>query len=246
MSLKPNKILLYSYNVYFGDCFLLVFEYEDRNRSVLIDFGSTGKGKPHRVAVDDDDETHKETTGHRMRRVAQHISEVCGKDGLDVVVATHRHKDHIYGFGLKEAGQIILDCKPKIVIQPWTEDPDDNRDLSNKTTTVDAEAFKNDPRKSFTSMLNDMHLVAESIETEALNLADSGVFKDTIATALKDKIVFAADDNKIKNKKAVDNLHAMGAAEGSASHYVHYGYDQIDWEDGPPWCKRSSSRTAPH
>jgi hypothetical protein len=255
MSLKPNKVSLYSYNVYFGDCFLLVFEYEDRNRSVLIDFGSTGKGKPHPDAVvDEDDETNKETTGHRLRRVAQHISLVCGEDGLDVVVATHRHKDHIYGFGLREAGRIIRDCKPKIVIQPWTEDPDDNRDLSNKTAAVDAEAFKNDPRKSFTSMLNDMHLVAESIETEALNLADSGVFKDTIATALKDKIVFAADDNKVKNRAAVDSLHAMGAAEGSASHYVHYGYDQIDWETilpgvnvhllGPPRIEDSSEITS--
>ena len=46
MAAKPKKVDLYAYNVYFGDCFLLVFTYEGGDqKSVLIDFGSTGKGK---------------------------------------------------------------------------------------------------------------------------------------------------------------------------------------------------------
>ena len=246
---RPEKISLYAYDVYFGDCFLLVFEYRDMKRSVLIDFGSTGKGKAEHGAIIQADD---KATGERMLDIANHIRDTCG-GSLDMVVATHRHKDHIYGFGLKEPGRIIRECNPKLIVQPWTEDPADERDLSKKSL-VDADGFKAGPRQNFANMLQDMHEVAEAIETETLNLSDEGIHARPISANLRDKILFTADDNKIKNRKAVDNLHAMGEAEGSKSHYVSYGYDTSDWEAifpgvkihilGPPTLEDSDKITS--
>lgn len=245
---RPEKIKLYSYDVYFGDCFLLIFEYAQGRKSVLMDFGSTGKGKTQGPDADKDEES----TGERMLTIANHIKETCGGK-LDVVVATHRHKDHIYGFGLKEPGRIIRECLPELVIQPWTENPDDNRDLTKKAL-VDANGFKASPHQNFANMLNDMHNVAEAIENEAENLSDGSVFAKPISAELRDKIVFAADDNKVKNRKAVDNLNAMGSPPTGESHYVCYGYDKIDWEKflpgvkvhilGPPTLEQSDEITS--
>lgn len=240
MADKPTGIELYAYNVYFGDCFLMLFKYaNDVQKSVLIDFGSTGKGKKKKgeteVEIEEGDEQNNESTGKRLLKIAQHIQSVSGGK-LDVIVATHRHKDHIYGFGLKEAGQIILECTkdhPTIVVQPWTEDPEDNRDLSGKKSKVDDETFKADPVKSFAAMLGDMHAVAESVEAEIHHLDDGNKFTKTVDQRLKERIVFAADDNKIKNRAAVENLQKMS----SDPHYVYYGYDKIDWEKILPGVK---------
>lgn len=231
---KPVKIELVSYNVYFGDCFLLLVHYDDGSqRSVLIDFGSTGKGKPeHGAEFDEADERFADSTGGRLLRVAEDIkARTLGK--LNVVVATHRHKDHIYGFGLKKAGQMILDLDPDTVIQPWTEDPADNRDLTKKIHSMDAEAFRADSRKNFAQVLNNMQQVAEVIETEARHLGNKEFFSRTIDTTLRNRIIFAADDNKkIKNLGAVKNLQKM-----RDPHYVHFGYDQVDWASILPGVK---------
>ncbi len=228
---KPISIDLYTYNVFFGDCFLLIFNYDDStHRSVLIDFGSTGKGTPGDEARANTEET---TTGERLLEVAKHIDETCGHK-LNVVIATHRHKDHIYGFGLREAGKIILGCNPDTVIQPWTENPADNRDFSKKkNVAVDQQSFAANPRKSFTSMLNDMHSVAASIEAEALHLSDESKYTKTIHPTLRDNILFAADDNKkIPNASAIKNLQSM-----NDPHYVHYDYKKVKWDKLLPGVK---------
>jgi hypothetical protein len=238
---NPDKIELYSYNVFFGDCFLLVFHYPDGDEKfVLIDFGSTGKGHNKH---DEEDEPlpevnllDEESTGQRLLRVAQHIQERCKNGRLDVVVATHRHKDHIYGFGLKKAGQIIMDCNPRIIIQPWTEHPDDNRVISRKTI-LDPEEFKADKNKNFAASLLDMGDVAAAIEDEIRSLGAGDHPVKSIDYNLRDRIIFAADDNQIKNRAAVENLQKMGVPEGSKCHYVNYGYTDIDWNDVLPGVK---------
>ena len=42
---------------------------------------------------------------------------------LDVLVVTHRHKDHLFGFGVPEAAQALAGLAPRLVLRPWTEDP---------------------------------------------------------------------------------------------------------------------------
>jgi hypothetical protein len=81
-------------------------------------------------------------------------------------------------------------------------------------------------------MLHDMNLVAESIEAEAKNLGNKNKYAKTIDEKLKERIIFAANDNKIKNRAAVENLAKMGK-----NHYVHFGYDKINWETVLPGVK---------
>ena len=86
----PKSVRIRSYDVGFGDCFLLTFEYSAADRRhVLIDFGSFPK--PKRKHAGD------------MKAIAAHIAQECGTD-LRAVVATHRHADHVSGFARNKAG----------------------------------------------------------------------------------------------------------------------------------------------
>ena len=85
---KPNKLTLRSYQVGFGDCFLLTFHYPKFDRHILIDFGSTGIPKSS--------ESKKKSADKLMTRVAKDIQAQCGGK-LHAIVATHRHQDHIKG-----------------------------------------------------------------------------------------------------------------------------------------------------
>jgi glyoxylase-like metal-dependent hydrolase (beta-lactamase superfamily II) len=126
---KPKSLTIRSYQVGFGDCFLLTFHYNSKNknsdRHVLIDFGSTGQPKA--------------TGENLMLRVAQDIKQQCnGK--LHAVIATHRHKDHISGFATNKkgtaSGDIIASCEPDVVLQPWTEHPDARVDATQAPNTM--------------------------------------------------------------------------------------------------------------
>src|SRR5688572_10242807 len=102
---KPKSVRIRSYNVGFGDCFLLTFVYATKEKHVLIDFGSFPK--PATVS---------------MVKIAEHIEKTCTGGDL-AIVATHRHADHINGFSTadngKGSGDVIRRCKPKLVVQPW-------------------------------------------------------------------------------------------------------------------------------
>ena len=69
----------------FGDCFLLTFHYPGKtgDRHVLIDFGST--------------QSPPNAQKNLMKLIANDIAAVVGQR-LHVLVATHRHADHISGF----------------------------------------------------------------------------------------------------------------------------------------------------
>jgi hypothetical protein len=99
------------YNTGFGDCFLIKFLTKDGLRKVLIDCGkhTLSKCRP--------------PLGEIVARLLQDIAEgePRKRPRLDIVVATHRHQDHVSGFVLPgwdevEVGEVWM---------PWTEDPDD-------------------------------------------------------------------------------------------------------------------------
>lgn len=96
------------YNAGFGDCFLLTFPAADRPRKVLIDCGKHTLSK----------------TGPKLGRIVEQVlKDIQEPEGprVDVVVATHRHWDHVQGF----ADEGWRDVSVGEVWMPWTEDPAD-------------------------------------------------------------------------------------------------------------------------
>jgi len=217
----PASLNIRTYQVGFGDCFLLTFSYpnaakaEDRFRHILIDFGSTGL--PHGTPPD------------QMMRVAQDIKTQCGGK-LHIIVATHRHKDHISGFTTQEdgsgTGDIIAQLSPDVVIQPWTEDPEAHDPVINSPKAKKDESgmlTKEEavnPRKvraMHVASLSNMHVVSEAMLAELKQLSDKRL-KQPLGAAITEKIRFLADDNGLPNKSAVENLRKMGK-----NYYVNHG-----------------------
>ncbi len=133
----PHHLELCTYNVGFGDCFLLTFHYSGHKRHLLIDFGSVAGPRHGQPAP--------------LEKVARDIARRC--DGkLHAIVATHRHRDHINGFAGKP-GKIIAAMKPDVVVQPWTEHPG----LAPKANAP-LSGVANE--RHFVASMHNMHLVA--------------------------------------------------------------------------------------
>jgi hypothetical protein len=111
VSAEPASVRVRMYRVGFGDCLLVSFLYEEPapegrpQRHLLIDFGSSARAEE----------------GPTLEEVAEDLSASC--DRLDVLVATHRHRDHISGFGAETRQAIVRALDPARVIRPWTDDP---------------------------------------------------------------------------------------------------------------------------
>ena len=102
-----DSIVIRMYNVGFGDCFFVRINLGGISQTMLVDCGSIKAG-PRPI-----DEIVKDV-----------IDDAKDKDGtprIDVVVATHRHKDHVSGFASPLWKSVVV----QEVWMPWTEDPDD-------------------------------------------------------------------------------------------------------------------------
>jgi hypothetical protein len=221
-TLKPKSLTIRSYQVGFGDCFLLTFHYAGANkdRHILIDFGSTGQPKG--------------AGENLMLRVAQDIKKQCnGK--LHAVIATHRHKDHISGFATNKkgtaSGDLIASCKPDVVLQPWTEHP---------KARVDATQAPNGmtTNKAFVAALGDMHTIAAAILEEAQRR------KPMLGATLFRELTFLGDDN-LSNASAVENLMQMGKKNFYLNFGSKSGLERVlpgvkTTVLGPPTLKQSS------
>lgn len=208
MAEQPIKLEIRSYQVGFGDCFLLSFIYSARKqRHILIDFGTTEL--PSRSTKAPKPSTY-------MPMVAEDIRQVCGGDKgrLTAVVATHRHADHISGFATDsrtgESGNIIKALRPKLVLQPWTEDPDAAKDAT-KATRISSRS-----RKGFIASLASMHEVAGQVAALAATAPP------WMSATVRKELAFVGQDN-IANLSAIQNLIAMGEARGATSRYLRYG-----------------------
>ena len=109
-----DQLRIRAYNVGFGDC-LLIDAPAGGGRSVkiLVDCGSISFG-----------DTGVDTESLVNRLIADVTDD--GVPRIDVIVATHRHRDHVLGFGKPqwrdvEVGEVWL---------PWTENPADQRALA--------------------------------------------------------------------------------------------------------------------
>jgi L-ascorbate metabolism protein UlaG (beta-lactamase superfamily) len=202
---QPSSVEIRAYQVGFGDCFLVTFVYDATDRrSVLIDFGTT-----ELPAVGG----NRLQPSKHMPIIANEIQKDC-EGRLTAVVATHRHADHISGFATDTAtgksGEIIKSLKPKLVLQPWTEDPDAKTDATKATRDSSRSP------KSFTSGLQAMHDIARDV------VAITERPPTWMSAALRKELAFIGQDN-IRNRSAVENLLAMGAARGARAVWAHHG-----------------------
>lgn len=191
---KPKSLTVRIYDVGFGDCFLLSFHYQTRDRHVLIDFGSMEMPAGKTA-------NGKKLTGRYLNHIAKEIAKDCGGK-LDVVVATHRHEDHISGFARskgKGPGEIIRGLKPRLVIQPWTEDPKAATDATAPTKALHAKTLKQ------------MQGMARHV------VAASKSFGGERFKALRAELQAIGLDN-ISNRDAVENLQTM-----AKNRFVHFG-----------------------
>lgn len=202
---SPSQVTIFSYQVGFGDCFLLRFHYADRDRHILIDFGTT-KLPPA-------------APKNQMVLIAQDIAARCGNK-LDAVVATHRHADHISGFATTArgdgSGDIIRALNPDLVLQPWTEAPDaDDATLGPEVGSADRSMGQK------LAALQAMHGVAE----RAVAMLD-GKGLAGASPEERDQIDFIGRDN-IANLSAVENLMTMGGARNYLFHGAESGLEAI-------------------
>jgi beta-lactamase superfamily II metal-dependent hydrolase len=98
-----DKVQIRMYNVGFGDCFLIILP---DKRTLLVDAGFHSQGKG-------------EFGGNELAdQVIQDVTAIRGEPRIDVVIATHRHQDHVFAFNSEswdklEVGEVWL---------PWVED----------------------------------------------------------------------------------------------------------------------------
>lgn len=187
----PKSATITSYQVGFGDCYLMSFDYGTSKRHVLIDFGTKMRSKVQ-FKVD-------------MVKVADQIAKDC--DGkLTMVVATHRHYDHISGFetkkGGKGSGDIIRALKPDLVVQPWTEDPK----LAKNATAPASSAAGSASGTAHVRALANMQAFADAISSELESILRT---KGRPLSAAAAELSYIGGDN-ITNKSAVENLMTMG------------------------------------
>jgi beta-lactamase superfamily II metal-dependent hydrolase len=108
-STDEQHVTVRMYNVGFGDAFLLAFPGRERSARVLIDCGShNASPRPRPV-------------GEVVERIVEAVTDDDGVPRIDLVVGTHRHRDHVSGFEQDlwervEVGEVWL---------PWTEHPTD-------------------------------------------------------------------------------------------------------------------------
>jgi beta-lactamase superfamily II metal-dependent hydrolase len=105
----PNgrEVTVRMYNVGFGDAFLVTIPDGASARRILFDCGSIEAAE---FAMPD-----------VVERIIKDVTDTDNVPRIDVVVASHRHKDHVSGFGQSAWN----DVQVKEVWMPWTEHPTD-------------------------------------------------------------------------------------------------------------------------
>ncbi|MCP3938367.1 MAG: hypothetical protein GY708_23715 [Actinomycetia bacterium] len=206
MSESPTRVRVRTYNVGFGDCFLLTFIYANQpDQHVLIDFGTMGL--PRRADG---------SKPHGTAEIAQHIADTCQDGRLAAVVATHRHQDHISGFGGSSGGKISA-LEPELVLQPWTEEPGLEENATApaplRRTAGQFGLRETDLAAALDNrglLYTDQELDDEDFESERIQGEIARYRRERRGTTSDelDEVVFNGNNN-ISNWSAIQNLTAM-------------------------------------
>jgi hypothetical protein len=194
------------YQVGFGDCFLVSFGYRrplDDGRSerhMLVDFGSTHGPKGERRGGPTP-----------VERAAALIAEHTG-GRLDVVVVSHRHRDHLSGFGDAEVQAVIEGLEPQLVVRPWTEHPDLPRD-------AEAPLLRDpEPRAHFADKLAAGHRLSDTIETLTRSAHGNSAAGRLSQLAL----------DQVPNPKAIAFLDELSVSTGGGEYLSEGGASRIE------------------
>lgn len=182
--MSTTTVEIRMYNVGFGDSFRVTVRDGNDVWRMLVDCGKHGNSADRRPIAD------------TVRTVIADLAEDCGgTPHLDVLVATHRHQDHISGFACDEWQQVSVDT----VWLPFVEDLDD----------PDATALRNRQARAAGQ------LQALITARQALAAADSAA-----AQQLREAQAFAA--NSSGNAAATDRLLGQGGKGFAKPHQVHF------------------------
>ncbi|HEX2270032.1 MAG TPA: hypothetical protein VHH35_10870 [Pyrinomonadaceae bacterium] len=164
---NAREVVIRMYNVGFGDAFLVLLPVGNEQRRILFDCGSieAAQGLPMAKIVD---------------RIIADVTDPDGQARIDVVVATHRHKDHVSGFGQAAWENVEV----KEVWMPWTEHP------------TDPEARRIRDIQSNLALGLDKALTAKAAMVGAAEKAELRRYQDIVANALM-----------LSNEKAMKTLH---------------------------------------
>jgi beta-lactamase superfamily II metal-dependent hydrolase len=113
--LNRRKIRIRMYRIGFGDCFLLSLPAENGEGTDLYS---------HHILIDCG--VHAQGDIGTMEKVVDNIAEVTDRK-LKIIIATHAHRDHIYGFG--RFADVFSKLKVGEVWLPWTWDENNEEAL---------------------------------------------------------------------------------------------------------------------
>jgi beta-lactamase superfamily II metal-dependent hydrolase len=136
------QIRIRMYRTGFGDCFLLSFDLDETPYHVLIDFGA-----------------HISGDAKTMDRIMDNIEQTTAGE-LEVIVASHAHRDHISGFG-EFADRFAVFSRIGEVWLPWTDNPNDKEAVQfNRKQFTLYEALYASPKFSASPRGNPEHAAA--------------------------------------------------------------------------------------
>jgi hypothetical protein len=122
---------------------------------------------------------------------------------LDAVVVSHRHKDHVFGFGDGAAAEILAALEPRLVVRPWTEHPD----IADDATGPDA--GPGPASVAFAARLSQAQAAAGRIAERAAG--ERGALHDLHLLAVE----------QVRNAAAIETLDLW--ARGRKGRYLHAG-----------------------
>jgi beta-lactamase superfamily II metal-dependent hydrolase len=166
--MSNGHVAVSMYRIGFGDAFLMRLPTDNGQRTVLIDCGrhfQTPKKKVKNV-----DPPLEESA--IVERIIEDVTDDQGTPRIDLVIATHRHQDHVSGFSRKEWANVVV----KEVWMPWTEHPTDPEAIRIRNTqSALAKRLDDDIRRLGLNDLGLRALVANSLSNEsAMNTLHHG------------------------------------------------------------------------
>lgn len=179
---QRKKIRIRMYRIGFGDCFLL---------SLPAENGKSAGPYSHHILIDCG--VHSQGDIGTMEKVVDSIAEVTDRR-LEIIVATHAHRDHIYGFG--KLADVFAKLKVGEVWLPWTWDENSE------------EAIKLQEKHAALTdkLLQHFQALGASADTDALNAAVNLTGNEHAIELLKSG--FRNDKVKVRFLKAGDTLRS--------------------------------------